>query len=324
MADEIVYKGGELDSVRVISGAAVAGTVSSQYDAAYSQMGIGIQSNVLGEIFRSPATGLPTTIGGSDTLWCSCYYAASIASNSGAITTVEDVNGRPAFRINVASGPVFSFQHNTSATTTPAWSTLASFSGAAPAYLSFKAKLGSSKEFAFYIGGVLIELGTFSNSLIGDLSEFTIGSISNAAYISQIQFSRNVPLAHSRLYTRKASGAGTYQQMTGAYTNIVKTSLNDTTGLVSSTAGQTTTNQYQDITVPDGMDMHPDVWIWNRVRNDGGEPSSMMQACIVNSVMQKGDDMPVDIGFQGLPHVLRSMTPALWNACEVGQESTTP
>lgn len=322
MADEIIYKGGELDSVRVISGAAVATT--SYRDSEYSAMSIVLSGSVLAGDFRSPSDGSLTNVTGGDVLWSSFYVGLGSAV-SGTWWTVFDAGGRAAFRLNVQSSTTLQLQHNTSATTSPSWIDLSSFSGAGGLYLAFRIKTGADKEFGFYVNGVLISEGDFSNSYIGALSNFRIGSLNSPnAAISQIQFSRNIPLVHARLYTRKATAAGTYQQMTGAYTNIVKTSLNDATGLVSDTVGQITTNQYQDVIVPAGMEMHPDVWIWNRVRNDGGEPSSMKQACIVNSVMQKSDDLPVDIGFQCLPHVLRSMTPALWNSCEVGQESTTP
>lgn len=320
MADEIIYKGGELDSVRLVSGTAQA--FATYFDATYSDMSISLHGNSYSGILRSPTDGSAVSVSDGDVLWCSCYCGGE-GGATGSWITVLDNSGRPAVRIFADGSPMTRLQHNTSATPTPSWVDLASFSRSSNSYIAFRIKTGLSKEFGFYIDGVLIMDGPFTNSLIAPLSQFTIGSINIASGISQIQLSRNVPLVHSRLLTCKANAAGTYQQMTGSYSNIVKTAINDATGIISDTLGQITTNNYEDISVPTGMVMHGQVWIWNRVRNSGGEPSSMKQACIVNSALQKSANLPVDVGFQGIPHVLNSMTPVLWNSCEVGQESST-
>lgn len=264
-----------------------------------------------------------TSVDGGDTLWGMGVYSAN-SNVSGPWLTIYDTSLRPAIRLSITSTWTIAVQHNVSANATPSWTTLVSVTLTAMSYLVFSIKTGSTKAYALYSNGTLIGEGAFTNAAIGPLSYFRAGQTTNLGYISQIVFSRNIPLVGARLNTRKPSGAGSYSQMTGAYSNLVKTALNDTTGVTSDTAGQISTSAYQDVTVPSGMEMHPEVCVWSRVKHNNTEPTSMKQIIISDSVTTKSANLAVDVGIKNIATVFSGMTPTKFNTAEIGQESTTP
>lgn len=313
---EILYRGGEVDSLNVVGGVATI-TGGTRYDAEFSACGISLNGNSLGMNFKS-------NVDGEDVLW-SAFYAYNGGGGTGDWVTVIDSAERPAIRVRSPGNVKYRLEHNTSATATPIWTLLGEYEGGDRNYIVFRISMGPDKRFGFYINGDLRGEGGFTNSGLAALSRFTVGpNNSGLLAISQIQFSRNISLVNTRVWTRKAVADGALSQMTGAVTALNKTTLNDTTALTSVSVGQTSTYSYQTVTVPEGMAMADDVWIWTRGQHDGSEPSSAKIVDIFDSVTTKSSNLPFDVGFKQVPTVLTGMSPAKWNGGERGFESTTP
>lgn len=324
MTNSVIYRGGEIDSVNVISGSASISTAPSQRDAAYSDCSLGLFNNVYGQYFYNPETGIRESVSAPDALCGMCLFHTESGGGSGPILTILDEGDRPAIRVFNETGIRIQLQRNTSGTGTPSWQVLAEGSSSGSIYIAFKVKFGASGEYALYINGDLSGSGSFSDTLPGPLARFTSGSSNTTSYISQFQFSRNKSMVNARVLTRKASGAGASSQMTGTYADINKIFPNDSTAIISDVVGQISTFTYQSVTVPEGMEMDGDVWLWQRGKNDESEPSSMKVLDITDSVTTKSANLPFDVGFQQMPAVFDNMTPEKWNSGQRGFESTTP
>lgn len=328
MATMELFAGGELECFNLIGGAPVVSTSSSFLDPGFSACAIDVNQGLYSQIFRDDL-GAAATCSGGERLSVSCMIGNGATNLIGAFITILDTGGRPAIRIagEVESGAAL--QHNTSSNTTPVWTTLSSFpSIGLKGYVGFDLVTGSDKSFVFFVGGSIVSSGPLTNTF-GPLSSFTIGMQNNSAYISQVIINKDLSATGARLMTRKADGAGSVSGMTGVYTSLVKTSINDSTAITSDTAGQISTFSYQDFTTPTGL-IPRGVHLWTRGKNDGTAPNELKGVCRISSTNYASPAMGTVSGFGPLlarfpknPATSTAWTDATFNSAEFGLESAT-
>lgn len=336
MAIREVYVGGELDSVRVTAGVVGVDTITNRRDPAFSDMSlvlnIGAQSQFVCDF--KDELGAPTTIPTGETIWMH-FYGVTVATSSAFVplSVISDTSGRPCFRVSYGTlgNTTVNIEVNGSTGLTPSWTVAASYIGF-DGYLDVGIFTGTTKKVQLFVNGNFISEAPISQVGSGGYKEVVFtssGTNFHTSYISQILITENKPTVGSRVWTRKPSGAGALQQMAGAYTNLVKTALNDTTAVISNAADQTATYQYQDITIPTGMAMG-EVWQWTRTKTDGVSPTNLQSVCRVGSTDYTTANMSgMTAGFNGLPGrwPLNPATTTKWsastfNAAEFGMKST--
>lgn len=329
MAVREVYAGGELDSVRVIAGSAAVSTTPLYRDTAYSDCSLVLQGNVYTSNFYDE-DNVETTIPLGETAW---VHLNLFSNTTASYLALLDTTGRPILRVaRPSSSTSITLERNTGTAASPAWVVLASygFSSYASFDVDFYFKTGSSKECGFYINNSLISTETFTDASVAALASFTAGPSTGDNFVSQILITENKPTVGAKVWTRKASGAGSVSGMSGVYTSLVKTALNDTTAIVSNAALQVSTFAYQDVTTPSGM-VWGELWVWSRAKNDGSAPTGLNGIARVGGVNYSSPLMQgMGSGFNGLPVRWKNnpatstkWTDATFNAAEFGMESVT-
>lgn len=331
MAIREVFAGGELDSVAVISGTAVANTASSNRDGAYSDMSIQVGASIYSCSFKG-LDGADTAIPVGETVWLHTYVSRSLSSGTATLLTLQDTSLRPCIQCMLAaSGSVLTLQYNSSTTSTPVWVAAASF-GNFLGYIDVAFMTGPSPKAQLFVNGSFV--GESPVSQVGsvgyDSLTFGPGSAANTMYISQILVTENRPTVGARVWTRKANAAGAVSEMTGAFGSLVKTAINDTTSVTSNAPLQTSVFAYQDVATPVGM-AWGELWVWSRAKNDGAPPANLKGVVRVGTTNYESPAMTaISGGFNALPSrwPTNPATSAKWtdssfNAAQIGMKSET-
>lgn len=278
MADPMIFfAGAELESMILASGSYLSEAGEAWHDPAFSQVGISINGNSYRVNFSDDA-GAPQVVSDGETLHVMGFINLG-AAGTASIVTVFDENGRPAFRLFRASSPASALQaeHNTGVAS-PVWTTVQSFPAFTRGYFAASFKMGAVKEVTLFALDNFIGTSAVVNAAIAPLSYATLGSSNSTAYISQIGFSRDIPLVGGRIRTIKPTADGAVQEMTGSYTALAKTAINDATAVVASAGGETSTFEYADYTIPAGLEV-ASVFVTTRARVDGVDVMGLQTVC---------------------------------------------
>lgn len=313
MARELIG-GGELECFAVVSGTATVNTSSSKYDAAWSACAISTsEAGYIGRFRNADAT--PTAAAAGSVVYLH-FYGASSGSYDIIFPGLSDINGRPIFRLaKVWPSPAILVQINNSTNATPSWVNVGTGTTIFSGYFDVKFDTDAA-TLTFYVNETLIDtvsiIAAFADVAYVDLhyAHWAAGTC-----ISQVLVTEDINTLGARIKTIKPSAAGPVQQMTGAYGNLVKTAINDTTAVISDAAGQLALYEYGDVTVPEGMEIGG-VWQWMRARHDGTSPNDLRAAMRVGSTDYFSGQLGVDVGF--LPLLARwpvnPATSAAWMA----------
>lgn len=326
MAIREVFVGGELETVSFPSGSPTSSTTG--IDTNFSAAGLSLIGNYRMDFVGED--GLPTSIPVGEIVYIHMYISTGVASSTPAYFTLYDTADRPSIRLTKDASSNLNLQCNTSATAVPAWSTVVSYGGFtsnSPCDVVFDT--GVSKALSLFVSNNLAGSGVAT--IVGADSKYMIsggGVTSNV--VSQILVTENKPTIGAVVWTRKASGAGSNSGMAGVFSNLVKTAINDTTALVSNTAGQMSTFTYQDLTTPSGLEWG-EVWLWSRAKNDGASPTGLNAVSRVGSTNYQSPPLSgISGGFLSLPArwKVNPATSAKWtdsafNGAEFGMVSTT-
>jgi hypothetical protein len=113
--------------------------------------------------------------------------------------------------------------------------------------------------------------GTFSASILTRVDNIAFGISTNTTYhLSQVLVSVGISLVNSYIACLKASGAGSNSAMTGAFTDVNETILNDSTVVSSNTAAQRTTFAITDLPAISGLTIGAEQRHAFRANNTGG------------------------------------------------------
>lgn len=344
MADEVLFAGGRLDSLTVISGAPTEnGSPGSSYgEAAYVDAVVrcsGTTQEVVAAIFRDSSFS-PADVVTGERLYLH-WDTGSVGTPGTTIRTLLqliDSSGFPwlAMRATGTSGRM-GLYYNSGTGASPVWTLLGSDwapAGGAKITYDIMLTLGSPHSVTLMQDNatVLVAAATFTQASLASLRQANFGTlVSNQQQShSQILITRGIPTFGAKVKYSRATGAGSNSGWSGAATNVNEAVNSDATFDSTTSSGAKQTYAMGDVTVPSGFEIKS-VFNFVRAKNDGTAPNN------IKSVIRSGgtDYSSANLSGIGLtfaslgfrydtdPATSAAWTQAGWNAAEAGYESAT-
>lgn len=338
MADKIIFTGGELDCVRIMSGSPIeGGSAGVQYDSAYARCAIRhpLTTDVTRGMFIDESSAYVNVVTG-ETLW---FHMEFMIDNDAASVInlwelIDVATGFPFLAIRCTSQNVLALVGNTNTGASPTWTPIVSFSQANATKHEFDIKwtLGSPHQVEIYQNRNFLGSGSFTQAAATSIGGFQCRALSStrAFNISQILATTGIPTVGSKVMSSRASGAGNSNTMvSGVFTDINETVTSDLTSMISDTAGQKFTLAMSDITVPTGYTIKS-VFTWSRAKHGGADPDNLKHLIRASGVDYQSPSLAgINVGYMPLgaqwkqhPVGPGNWSNALFNAMEVGAESS--
>lgn len=339
MADEILFAGGRLDSVSIVSGTPTEITTAGRFDSAYADAGINVPSSTssfdVGLYSSSGPVLTATTIVSGETLFFHFEGYIQTQNNTAvSMLTFMDSSGFPwiALRTGTGSSNQAALYYNSGTGASPVWTMLGSAFVLINtlAEYDFKIVMGATHTVELYVNRVLAQSGTFTQGSFTNIAKVRMSSGSNISVYSQLFATRNIVSIGAKIKTLRASAAGTNSQWTGAYTDVNEAINSDSTINTANAAALKQTYAMNDIVVPSGYAMRG-MWQWLRAKNDGSAPLNIKSLFRVNGVeYTSGNLSNMGIGFNPIgarydvsPNTGINWSASEWNASEAGFQSET-
>lgn len=315
-----LFAGGELEFFETISGVATVSTSWGAYDPAWSMCAIDVSA---AEYRARMVDGEKTPTQAAANSKVSLHFRAYVG-NSGydqMLPGLVDINGKPILRIaNVWPSSVVCVQANTSTNATPVWTNLGT--GISRSSVNGNYDLiydTATKEVSFFKDEAFVETVTISGTWAAPAYVQLFKSHAfGGTCVSEVIAWEDASTVGARLKTIKANASGSVNTMTGSYTNVAKTAINDTTALISDAAGEEALFNCNDITLPDGYQLGG-FWVATRARNDGTSPDDLSAQISVSGTPFESSALGLTTGFTNSLRVWRQnpLTSSPWTAAAI-------
>lgn len=270
----MLFAGGRVGDFVVNGGIGEANPGAPWYDTTYSDCATTLGASVTATCNFTDASGAAVTVGVGYTVNAHAYMGYSRGLVAGVLMTFYNASNQPWLRINCPSNGITQLQYNSNTGASPTWTNLGGTqsTGTGDVDLSLKIDASNTHTVLFAIAGTTVYTGTFTNANLTatSIAYFTILNTDpgGTLYMSQVMGSRDIGLVLGKLKTLRATGAGTYSQWTGAYTDVNEVLTNDATYNSVTTNDQLQSYNMTDITVPSQYAI-ASVMHRFRIRNDG-------------------------------------------------------
>lgn len=305
----------------------------SRFDTAYVDGCVNVQTGGICRMDFTDGDGANDYASAGETLWVrmDMWYGGGASTH----TPVGFFNGADLFpvRLRGMGSNVYQFQRNTGTLAAPAWTqvgsniTLTSSTRGTFVIRLYIDPAQTDHSVTVYLGGTEQFTATFASTLLSEVHGVVAHEGQGTAdglNISQVLATVGINLVGSSCSSLKASGAGTYSEMTGAASDVNEVGVNDTTLVTSGTAGQKTTFAMSDLPALAGRTLGSEQRHVFRANNDGGAGPSNLKGVVRSAGADTvgGVVAGMGLGFGPLHHKL-NRTYAEINAAgfELGWES---
>jgi hypothetical protein len=287
MANEILFVGGALDSVRPFAGAVEANTSDNGFwDTTYADVGTWVQNgaNVIADA-RDSSGALATVVAGQ----IFCAHAEVEFTNAwtsgNKMFTLLDSSGNPWVSINSLGGGAFNNNfgifYNSGTGASPVWTQVGAtfqITQQATRKIDIEVAITASgvHNVNFYndgaVGATATITGTFTQALLTNLQSLQLYSQnpSGSTVWTQIAITRGLSLVGAHVKYTEATAAGATSNWSGLFSDINEVKYNDANFLSASAVNDVSTFAWGDVgTIPAGLSIAA-VAIWTRGRNNGG------------------------------------------------------
>jgi hypothetical protein len=328
-----LFSGGRTESFNVLSGTPADYTAnSSRWDTTYSDAALVLNGGVVSHLFYD-STMTATTVTSGHTLYWHAYLSVS-AFNAANFFVLYDSSGNPWLRIRLQQDTNNLYlEANTGTSGSPTWTqlgaTLTLANGNYAFDLSVALDTTSGHTATIYIdNNATTTTGTWTQTAFMNAAEVRLSSGGTNAppFVSQVMAVEDASTISGHVYTCRATGAGTYSEWTGTYTDVNEPGDNDSTNNYVSFSGAKQSYPMGDVTVPTGYNI-PSVFYWLRGKNDGGIPGNIRKLMVSGGVEYDGAaNLPgISVGYSSLgsrydadPNTTAPWTETTWNAVELG------
>lgn len=328
----LLFSGGRADSVVAVDSANPPAETTNgfvSWDSSYADCAL--MPNGGAVCGFTDASGAAASVVAGHTAYFHFEYSASnSASNGAVIVELRDSSGNPWLRLTGTTGGQHKFQYNSGSSGSPTWTDFTS-SAYTPAYrahdLAVAIDSAGNHSLTFILNGATVWTKTFTNAGLTNLASAVIFTNGNGLTgFSQLMATQDLSTVGAKVKTIRATGAGTYAQMIGAYTDVNEILTSDATFNQSTAAAQTQSYAMADISVPAGM-VIKGVRHCFRVKNDGANaPLNVKSLCRSGgSDYTSGNLSGVGAGFAPVgkrydvdPNTATAWTQAAINAVEFG------
>lgn len=279
---QVIYAGGELDSVQVISGTP---TESTALPGSYAR---GVITCHIGDCIRCSFYddgGAALTVGVGETLFVHYFrgMVGAITAVNDYLTIIRDSAGFPwvcILKKQFGQGAIGIFG-NTGTGASPTWTEIGSGTIYAPNIQytdDIRVAIGADgvHEVEWAIDQTRVVLGNFTNVLFTNARSFDLLGLNNSNIVyRELLATEGLSTVGAHVATSALSGAGNQNTWgSGTYTDINEIPLNDTTAMSTTNAGDVATFACTDITTPVNYEL-PCVFVWTRGKNSGATPENI-------------------------------------------------
>lgn len=256
-------------------------------------------------------------------------------SNGHVLLDVKDSTGNPWVSLRCKGGsPTWGLYYNSGTVAAPVWTqlgadiTMAQNSAPYPR-LDVVVVIGATGNHtaSVYNKEALVATGTFTQALFTNIRSMRGYGGQLYGFFSEIAMTEGLSTIGARIGCSTSNAAGTNSGFTGAYTDLNDTS--DTTLNTSGVAGQKTTYNVSDLTVPANNVIRA-VFQWIRGKNDGSSPQNIKPVvrsggadyvAAANAPGISGALGPLPARYDVNPATGLNWTQAEYNAAEFGFQS---
>lgn len=343
MTNMVVFSGGRLESVQIVSGSPADNTTGASFDSAYCDASLQLSNGTNDEVACPfvDAAMAPTTVPDNATCWfhCDAYHLSGFANAQGDGIIFYDSSGFPWVKLRGDNGtPTVYLYGNTGTGLVPVWTQIGAnvpFTFARTTFdISVAIDSGGSHGVTLYVNGTAsVATGTFSNSSFTNIAAVHLRAFDTGGSwgYSQLMATNGLSTVGGHVFSSRATGAGANAGWTGTYTDVNEANDNDTTFNEAAAAGLRQSYAMGDVTVPAGYYI-ASVFHWLRAKNDGTAPENIKSVCRRGGTDYVGaSNMPgIGAGFAAVgarydvdPSTSAAWTQAGYNAAEMGFESET-
>lgn len=300
----VLFAGGRLDSLQVISGTATEVTTGGTFDSAYCDASTNLNGNtaIVQALFRDAANA-PVSVTSGESVWAHFDFA-NASYGTGTMSWLVDSSLNPWVAIRGAGTNLFGLYYNSGTGASPVWTLIGStFTITSLQTMDLRVSLGAPHTAELYMGSTLMASGTFTQAALTELRALRIiGPSGTNARFSQILITKDRSTIGAKVRYSRPNGAGGNSQWTGALSNVNEAINNDATLDSTTVAGNRQTYAMGDVTVPANYAI-VSVFHFIRGKNDGAAPGN------IKSVVRQGstnydyaDNVPgISTGYGPLP-----------------------
>jgi hypothetical protein len=335
MSSALLFTGGRLESVTVLSGAPA--DVNTGFDAAYSDAALQLALSDTVRHFLYDTSFAQTTVAAGHTAFVHGYWQLShdiLTGSGGPIWRVCDHANYEWLRVYSQQDGTLLVQWQSSPGT---WTTLGSsyafgspFAGAID--LEVRIDIAGNHSAALYRDGTITTAGgDFTAAGFADFAslKYSGGDFSYPSHVSQMIVTQDRSTVGAHVKTSRATGTGAHSAWTGTYADVNEPLDNDTTNNAAAADSLKQAYLMGNVTVLTGYYIEG-VFYWLRAKNTGGDPGNIKPLISSTGTEVVGGDMPgIGLGYGSLgsrydtdPHTSVVWTQAGWNApAQLGYES---
>ena len=336
----VIFAGGRLDALAVISGTPTEVTTAGSFNSAEADASLRcLSGDVMEAVFRNVSM-VATDVVTGETLFANFdFYRTSFASGGGVnFATLYDSSGYPwlAVRSITATNIDFGLFYNSGTGASPVWTQIGATQDVISSTLyviTIKLTLGSPHTVQLSVNNSLVISSTFTQASLTSLRSLRLNGLTAATYylhFSRVLCLRNESTINAKLITRRATGAGTHTAWTGVFGDVAEAINSDGTTNSATTAGLKQSYAMADVAVPAGF-AFAGVWLWNRAKNDGAAPNNIKSLLRSGGVDYSSANLtgigtsftPIGMRYDTDPATGAAFTQAGFNAYEMGYESAT-
>lgn len=337
MTGQVLYIGGRLPTVTVVSGTVVDNDNAEYINTTYTDAGIdtGSTPGVARGYFYDPASA-PLLVPYAAVTGSTYYFHAQLGlryaideTHSWPLLQLVDAAGDPWIQLNTNGF----LQYNSGTGVAPVWTnlhttawTFAGFNSSAPEAIDIILAFSGTgtHQITLAFGGVAV-VGpvSFTQASLG-LAGFILGSniyAGGPTVWSEILCTQDLSTVGAHVAVSRPNGAGTHSDWAGTYTDVNAALTQTTTVNQATTAGLNQTYTMSNITVPTGY-VIGSVFEWLYAKNDGGSPANIEAICTpAGTDYTSGDLNGISVTFAGIgsrydvnPATSAAWTQAQWNA----------
>lgn len=321
---KLLFAGSRLDAFTATYGGPA--DVTFGIDTDYSDAGVNVRNGGVKGFLYDPAAA-PLLSPYSVEEGASFYFHAYLNQSGNAATiTLLDNAGAQWVQLN-NNGQL---QYNSGTASDVVWTNIGVAYGVAPSNqdIDLKVDLSSTGVHTvtlLYNQTIVSGPVTFNQPLLTNIAQFELTSQGDGyqdVVWSQVLCTENISTVGGHVATSRATGAGTYSQWSGSYTDVNAPVTTNTTYNQATSAGLQQSYPMGNITVPAGSYIEG-VFYWLIAKNDGTEPENIASlirtAANVDHVSGNLDG--INIGFNSLgarydvnPDTGAQWTQTDWNA----------
>jgi len=280
VTSEVLYCGGSVACVELVSGSMSDITTAGRFNATYGRAALQIGASSAIRL-RCYSGMTPQSAVDGDTFYCHYSVYFTVASFTATLWEARDSAGFGWLRLTCDSSEIVRLQYNSGTGAAPVWTTLATSAGSIAQNFQiwdFIVSINSAGTHyaAFCIGNSVLIEGFWTQALFTNIRECILASNSTSSIpISEMVMTRNMSTINCKVKEIAASALGnTNTFSSGTYTDVNEAANNDATIRSSNAAAQKFTDVFTDVTTPAGFYI-PSLWMWARAKNSGVAPTNL-------------------------------------------------